>query len=561
MRVESMRGTYGFLRAITAPAALVALAPAAAASEIRVPGDHATIQAAIDAAANGDVIVVAAGTYPESIVWESKAVELIGAGPGVTIVDPHAGPGGRCLKLLDVPSPARLSGFTCRGGIADSGGGMHIDGGAPLLENVAFEHNASTGGPGGGLLLRKSTATLSSCTFRDNSAFSGESGDRGGGLYATDSTLVVGETEVRGNRGKSGGGIWVERTSMTVAHCVFEENTGDGLYTIDSQLKVTDTRFARNEGQGMLASWGDVSMERCEARENTSVAGGGVFLRQAEFDMKDSVFADNAAGLTLGESGGTVTGCSFAGNAGNGLESVSGHVRVIASRFERNGGGGIVAGDASVTIRGSTFVQNQNSEDGGAVAIDVLSSADIRDSVFRENRSLLNGGALGLAGASTLINSVFDRNRAGQDGGGLFVSSSPGDGSATVVLHNTFSRNETGHSWGAIAIATEGRATVTNSIFWDNGGSEIGGPGSVSMTYSDVRGGFPGTGNIDADPRFAGAPAGNFHLSPGSPCRDAGINTGSLPATDLDGNPRIQGAAPDMGAYELPALDGDQALP
>ena len=72
------------------------------------------------------------------------------------------------------------------------------------------------------------------------------------------------------------------------------------------------------------------------------------------------------------------------------------------------------------------------------------------------------------------------------------------------------------------------------------------------MSYSDVRGGFPGIGNIDAEPLFVRPAAGDLHLRPGSPCRDAGVDTGALLATDLDGNPRIQGKAPDMGAYELP---------
>lgn len=47
-------------------------------------------------------------------------------------------------------------------------------------------------------------------------------------------------------------------------------------------------------------------------------------------------------------------------------------------------------------------------------------------------------------------------------------------------------------------------------------------PIKISVTASDIQGGFPGTGNIDVDPLFADAAAGDFHLKPGSPCLGMG---------------------------------------
>jgi hypothetical protein len=111
----------------------------------------------------------------------------------------------------------------------------------------------------------------------------------------------------------------------------------------------------------------------------------------------------------------------------------------------------------------------------------------------------------------------------------------------------------------------------------------------TAASHSCIQGGWPGTGNIDADPLLA---MGDLHLKPGSPCIDAGNNV-AVPADtfDLDGDgdtteplpldlhdsPRFfddpatadsgQGTAPiaDMGAYEyvivVPVgsadLDGD----
>lgn len=57
-------------------------------------------------------------------------------------------------------------------------------------------------------------------------------------------------------------------------------------------------------------------------------------------------------------------------------------------------------------------------------------------------------------------------------------------------------------------------------------------------------------GNQDADPLFAAPAALDFHELAGSPTIDAGGRTSSLGATDLDGEQRVQGAAPDIGADE-----------
>ena len=63
-----------------------------------------------------------------------------------------------------------------------------------------------------------------------------------------------------------------------------------------------------------------------------------------------------------------------------------------------------------------------------------------------------------------------------------------------------------------------------------------------------------GAGNIDSDPLFISPLSGNFRLSTGSPCIDAGDNTYNTQLTDLDGNPRIINSTIDMGAYEYGSL-------
>jgi hypothetical protein len=76
--------------------------------------------------------------------------------------------------------------------------------------------------------------------------------------------------------------------------------------------------------------------------------------------------------------------------------------------------------------------------------------------------------------------------------------------------------------------------------------------GRFKVTYSNLeQGTFSGVGNINTDPKFVNPAAGSYRLRPDSPCLNTGTaSTPALPATDMDGGPRILGSAPDMGAYE-----------
>ena len=81
-------------------------------------------------------------------------------------------------------------------------------------------------------------------------------------------------------------------------------------------------------------------------------------------------------------------------------------------------------------------------------------------------------------------------------------------------------------------------STMINSILWNNYPDEI--YGSATVNYSDIRGGYARTGNIDLDPLFVDPENDDFHLTENSPCIDAGDPTSPL---DPDGT------RADMGAY------------
>jgi hypothetical protein len=109
----------------------------------------------------------------------------------------------------------------------------------------------------------------------------------------------------------------------------------------------------------------------------------------------------------------------------------------------------------------------------------------------------------------------------------------------------TFTDNTAGYSGGGMLCWASSSPTLTNCILWDNhasSGSEIydDATGVLTVTYSDIKGGWTGTGNINADPVFVDPVNGDFHLQAGSPCIDTGDPNSPL---DPDGTPA------DMGAF------------
>jgi hypothetical protein len=241
----------------------------------------------------------------------------------------------------------------------------------------------------------------------------------------------------------------------------------------------------------------------------------------------------NGGGMYCRFSSPTVVGCTFSGNTaeyGGGLASRNGGPTVTNCTFKSNsgefGGGLYNFGCNPITVTNCTFISN-SSEYGGGLQND-SSIAVLTNCLFIANTStFVGGGMYNLGGIPTVTNCTFAGNSAASDGGGMDnYDSTP---------------------------------SVANCIFWGNTaatGSEIYG-GSPSVTYSDIQGGWSGTGNINLDPLFVDAIGGNLRLSSGSPCIDKGSNAAvSGITTDLDGNPRVLDGESngtdivDMGAYE-----------
>jgi len=192
------------------------------------------------------------------------------------------------------------------------------------------------------------------------------------------------------------------------------------------------------------------------------------------------------------------------------------------------------------------------------------SSPTIFNCIVTGNSAVYGGAVFSSYGRSSLINCAFSANYA--DYGGAIAS---WNDVGLRLTNCTLSQNSAVH--GGAVYCWDSNATIANCILWDNSPQEayVGAGVPQVITYSDVRGGWSGDGNIDADPSFVqpgywdanGTPenpdddfwvAGDYHLLTDSPCIDTGDPSyvADANAIDLDGNPRVIGGYIDMGAYE-----------
>ena len=311
-------------------------------------------------------------------------------------------------------------------------------------------------------------------------------------------------------------------------HVVIGENnaTLDGFTIAGGNANGEDWPYY--VGGGMF-NWTSPTITNCTFSKNSADYGGGMYnYYGGSPTFTNCTFSGNSAN-TDGSGGGmfnwasnpTITNCTFSGNSAN-------------------TGGGMYNGDSSPTITNCKFIANSapSGEYPGC-----------------------GGGMEDVNNSPIVTNCTFNGNSANY-GGGMFNYSN----SIPILTNCTFSGNLADYG-GGMDNGNVSNPTINNCILWGNTAPY--GPqiynfdnSNSNITYSNVQGGQPGTGNINRTPLFIGA--GDFRLQGSSPCIDAGNNS-AMPTgvtTDLAGNPRFiddphtfdtgAGTPPivDMGAFE-----------
>ena len=243
---------------------------------------------------------------------------------------------------------------------------------------------------------------------------------------------------------------------------------------------------------------------------------------------------------------------------------------VFLDNFAEACGGGVAArGNSHPLIERCVFLDNiaQSPElqaQGGGLCFFVLGDATVIDCAFIGNQAEYGGAMAVDVSFPTIINCLVADNFAEITGGGIVCSASD-----PLIINTTFTGNiaQRGGAVDLSGLVLDSFPELINCIAWDDSPEEFGGiRGEVTATWSNIQGGWPGSGNIDANPRFADRGAGDYRLAPDSPCIDAGDRT-AVPRgifTDLAGLARIvddpatpdtgiaaSGGVVDLGAYEV----------
>ena len=127
------------------------------------------------------------------------------------------------------------------------------------------------------------------------------------------------------------------------------------------------------------------------------------------------------------------------------------------------------------------------------------------------------GGICCEYGCSPAIsNNLIAVNSAGRHGGGIYYFHS----SSTTLTNCTIAGNEADSdadgygTGGALYVADlSSQLGILNCILWGDSPNEIAGETTdVVVEYSDVQGGWPGTGNVEGDPLFVDSTGGDYNL-------------------------------------------------
>ena len=303
---------------------------------IYVPSGQPTIQDAINAATEGDIIVVAPGTYLETIDFLGKGITLRSSdGPSGTTID--GGGNGSVVQCVNGEgSDTILEGFTITGGNADTGGGMLNIGSSPTIINCIFTNNHA-GDRGGGMYNREGNPTIIASTFDTNSAV------------------------------EMGGGMFNLLARPTVRECLFTNNfsnKGAGMRNyINSHAIVTNSVFSHNhageEGGGMdNRKNSNVVVTACIFEGNTAGSGGGGmhnYVGKAEATgnpiIINSLFIGNSApsgaGIRNNDPDPTIINTTIAYNEGAGISSRNGSAPIIENSIVWGNSGGSFDGTSS----------------------------------------------------------------------------------------------------------------------------------------------------------------------------------------------------------------------
>ena len=249
----------------------------------------------------------------------------------------------------------------------------------------------------------------------------------------------------------------------------------------------------------------------------------------------------NGSALALEYSSPSVTNCRFedcSANKGTVWCSMGLPVFISCEFLQNTGtfGAAIWADLSAVNIDSCRFHDNASYGTGGAVSLSNGFQYSITNCRFESNRAQIGSAIYLDYSGIDIINCLFVNNICSNGATiSAYTNSSP------KLLNCTLADNSCATSAGGLYVFQYGNPTVLNCIFWNTSPIEIDVQECPDLTvdFSCIRGGYPGTSNINSDPSFAMGYHGDYYLAQNtsgqpydSPCIDTGGDVASLTCYD-----------------------------
>ncbi len=281
---------------------VIGLVGMVSAQDLLVPTSrYPTIQAAIDAAVEGDTVIVADGTYTgdgnRDISFKGKAITVRSTNPNdpavvaATIIDCNAAErwyyATGFIFNNGEDSNSILDGLTIINGYNDEGGGIYCYDSSPTIKNCIIK-DCGARGYGGGIYCGHGSPTIKNCIIKD-------CGTRGygGGIYSDGSQPKIINCAINNNKGSYGGGIYSDGYRLTIINC-----------TISGNMAVSYSKGGRlrsyGRGGGIYSYSNRLILNNCILTGNLAGYGGSIYI----YDVRSK---RNPIVLNL-------TNCTIAGN-------------------------------------------------------------------------------------------------------------------------------------------------------------------------------------------------------------------------------------------------------
>jgi hypothetical protein len=397
-----------------------------------------------------------------------------------------------------------------------------------------------------------SEVLIEGCNFFQNFNYGFQNDDSYGKYEFYNSSFIKNGT------GSLHGGLRIV-SETTIDNCTFFKNANTGLvlssYNNINNKKINNCTIDSNYiGISMVNG----TLSNCTITNNTQTGIDSYELGLNPIGLttiKDCIISNN--------------GDSLSPNDGGGI-NVSGDVQIKNCLVENNTaleGAGIRLNNGSPTITNCTFKNNKGWSGTGIYIRNLPSNAN--DSISIINCSFINNRSSGAGAGITsttdgqlfITNSIFHSNTSSQEGTSLYLTNS-----TAKIVNSTFYANHYDGTCSGCGSEISGGGpslNITNSILWNTSNNTLNRGeiyflgGATNYSYSNIKGGYPGLGNLNVDPMFVDTTNFDLRLHCNSPLINIGTND-SIPNnlhTDFSGNNRIHDSIIDLGAYETGNTD------